>query len=267
MPLTASQQQEIEELLSQKIEQKLDGYGRETASMPFLSRLIQDDEKVAAYSFIHSLSTTLGMSIYEEVSVIIASPNAEHASRNIKLGGGLSEAQKSIIAQIVRDLRNKSRDPDIEKETQEVLAADAANAQYQKAGNIADFHMKKGGEEYYFEIKTVKPNIDVFQSSKTKLLEWVAIKRKPVKVFLAFPYNPYHPAPYERFTDTNMMDASNDFLVGEQYWDFIGGPNTFAPLLDIFNKVGEKYKDRLNQKFKQIAQERGLESGTDKIGG
>ncbi len=45
--------------------------------MPFLARLIQDAEKIAAYSFIHSMATTLGMSIYEDVSKIIAKETSE----------------------------------------------------------------------------------------------------------------------------------------------------------------------------------------------
>lgn len=60
-------------------------------------------------------------------------------------------------------------------------------------------------------------NIDVFEKSKTKLLEWVARRRMPVNVCLTFPYNPYHPQPYLRFTEVGMMDAPNDFLVGNQY--------------------------------------------------
>ncbi|WP_423906347.1 TdeIII family type II restriction endonuclease [Candidatus Spongiihabitans sp.] len=61
MALSNSQKQKIEELLSKKIEHKLKKYGRETTTMPFLARLIQDNEKIAAYSFIHSMATTLGM--------------------------------------------------------------------------------------------------------------------------------------------------------------------------------------------------------------
>ena len=72
MALTNTQKEQIKDLLRKKIENKLKKYGRETSSMPFLSRLIQDDEKIAAYSFIHSIATTLGMSIYEDVSVIIS---------------------------------------------------------------------------------------------------------------------------------------------------------------------------------------------------
>ena len=118
------------------------------------------------------------------------------------------------------------------------------------------FYMKRDGKEYYFEIKTVKPNIDVFEKSKTKLLEWVARKRSYINVFLAFPYNPYHPAPYERFTESGMMDPPNDFLIGEKYWDFLGGKNTFVELLGLFNKTGEAFKDQLNKKFKEIAQQK-----------
>ena len=64
MTLSNKQRQDIKILLSKKMDNKLKTYGRETISMPFLARLIQDNEKIAAYSFIHSIATSLGMSIY-----------------------------------------------------------------------------------------------------------------------------------------------------------------------------------------------------------
>jgi hypothetical protein len=254
MPVSKAQKDQIEQLLSKKIENKLKKYGRETTSMPFLARLIQDSEKIAAYSFIHSLATTLGMSIYEEVSVILASENAEECFRNYGVGGAISRAQKAVISSIVSDLRNGARVSNIEDEIKEVLTASSKDAEFHKSGNIADFYMKRDGQEYYFEIKTVKPNIDVFEKSKYKLLEWVARRRSNIKVFLAFPYNPYHPQPYSRFTEVGMMNAPHDFLVGEEYWNFLGGINTFSELLETFDTVGKKYKERLDRKFKEIAE-------------
>ena len=256
MALSINQKQKIERLLSNKIEAKLKSYGRETTSMPFLARLIQDNEKIAAYSFIHSMATTLGMSIYEDVSVIIASETSDECFRNYGVGGIISKSQKSVIASIVNKLRNKETDANIEEETIEVLNACSTDGMYQKSGNIADFYMRRDDVEYFFEIKTVKPNIDVFEKSKTKLLEWVARRRNPVKVFLAFPYNPYHPEPYSRFTESGMMDHPNDFLVGDEYWDFIGGKGTFPDLLETFDKVGKKFKEQLDEKFKEIAKSR-----------
>ncbi len=256
MALSDNQKQKIKDLLFHKLEAKLKSYGRETTSMPFLARLIQDNEKIAAYSFIHSMATTLGMSIYEEVSVIIASETAEESFRNYGVGGAISKNQKSVIGNIIAKLRNSEREADISKERDEVLNASSENGEFQKSGNIADFYMKRNGEEYYFEIKTVKPNIDVFEKSKTKLLEWIARRRKPVNVYLAFPYNPYHPEPYSRFTESGMMDISNDFLVGDEYWDFIGGEGTFPELLKTFDEVGKHFKEHLNRKFKEIAKEK-----------
>lgn len=255
MSLSKSQKQKIQELLANKINSKLKSYGRETTSMPFLARLIQDNEKIAAYSFIHSMATSLGMSIYEDISVIIASEKADEAFRNYGVGGVISKQQKTQISNIVMELRNKNRTADIKVEAQQVLEASAENGEFQKSGNIADFYMNRSGIEYYFEIKTVKPNIDVFEKSKTKLLEWVARRRKPVKVYLAFPYNPYHPKPYQRFTEVGMMNPPNDFLVGSEYWDFIGGKNTFTELLVVFDEVGKSFKYQINNKFKQIAKE------------
>jgi hypothetical protein len=196
------------------------------------------------------------MSIYEDVSVILAKSSSTECFRNYGVGGVISKSQTLAIKKIITELRNKDRKANIEMETLEVLKASSSGGKFQKSGNIADFYMNRNAVEHFFEIKTVKPNIDVFEKSKTKLLEWIARRRSPIKVFLAFPYNPYHPDPYSRFTETGMMDLPNDFLIGEQYWDFIGGEKTFPQLLDTFDEVGKEFKEKLQMKFKQIAKEK-----------
>ena len=40
----------------------------------------------------------------------------------------------------------------------------------------ADLYLRNGSTEYYFEIKTVTPNIDVFVATKEKLLQWKALR-------------------------------------------------------------------------------------------
>lgn len=257
MPLSNNQKQKIFDLLSEKMQNKLDGYGSETTSMPFLARLVQDNEKIAAYSFIHSMATTLGMSIYEDISALIASETAEETHTNYKnIGHTVSKEQKSVISKIVSEIRNGDRTANIGAEKEEVLRTSSENKELQRSGLIVDFYMKRNGEEHCFEIKTAKPNIDVFEKSKTKLLEWVARRGCPINVYLVFPYNPYHPEPYKRFTEVGMMDHPNDFLIGEEYWDFLGGKNTFPELLKLFDEVGKNYQIQLNEKFKQIAEEK-----------
>ena len=256
MPLSKNQRESIISLLYSKIDNKLKRYARETSSMPFLTLLMQDAEKVASYSFIHSLATSLGMSIYEDVSKIIASESAKECFTKYDIGGVLSSRQKTVIENIIRELRNKERKPNITEETKEILKVSSDDGKVQKEGRIADLYMLRNGIEYYFEIKTVKPNIDIFTKSKAKLLEWVARKRKNIKVFLGFPYNPYYPQPYSRFTTQNLMDPPNDFLVGEEYWDFLGGEHTFKSMLKIFDQVGKDCKSKIHEKIKQVAKDK-----------
>lgn len=256
MALSNQQKKKITALLEKKIEDKLHRYARETSSMPFLTRLIQDSEQVAAYSFIHSISTTLGMSIYEDVSKIIAEETADECFTKYDVGSVISREQKSVIDDIVRALRNGEYRANCAREVKLILSASAKDGKVQKDGRIADFYMKRDNEECYFEIKTPKPNMDVFTKSKSKLLEWVARRRYPIRAFLAFPYNPYHPKPYERFTEQGVLERGKEFLIGKEYWDFLGGENTFEQLLKLFDLVGKEFKEKIQQKIKQVAKEK-----------
>lgn len=239
------------------MEEKIKNYSRETTSMPFMTRLVQDNELVASFSFMISLATTLGQSIYEKVAEIIASETAEVSASHVKLGGSISPARTKIIGEIMNSLRNGEKDPDKKKESRQILAESNANATFQKEGNIADFYMKRDGQEFYFEIKTVKPNIDVFTASKKKMLEWVAIKNKEIKSIIALPYNPYAPEPYERFTEQNLLDKKEEFMVGDEFWDFLGGKGTYDQLLGLFEIIGKEYKTKLRAMLKEASKKIG----------
>jgi len=73
---------------------------------------------------------------------------------------------------------------------------------------------------------------------------------------LAFPYNPYYPHPYERFTEQGLLEKGKEFLIGDEYWDFLGGPKTFVELLEVFDSVGKKFKEKIKKKIEQVANEK-----------
>jgi len=57
------------------------------------------------------------------------------------------------------------------------------------------------GTIYLFDIKTAKPNAGGFKEFKRTLLEWVAVTlaanpNAKVESYIAIPYNPYDPKPY-----------------------------------------------------------------------
>lgn len=258
MPISHSKKEEIRNLLCEALDKKLEGYSRETTFMPFLVKLMQDADRVATYSFVHSLTTTLGMSIYEKMSQIIVRDSVVESKVKHKIDGTISDNQRNVINKIIEELISKEapRSPDAAAEMREVMEASTDGASPQKTGVEVDFYyLGTDGIKRYFEIKTPKPNIGVFIDSKRKMLEWVARKReKDMRVFLAFPYNPYHPKPYSRFTQQNLFQPGGDLLVGSEYWDLLsGGVETLENIFAIFDEVGKEYKEKINEKIKSIS--------------
>jgi hypothetical protein len=254
MTLNDNQITEIKVLLRQKIDEKLKNYARETSSMPFLAKLMQDSEKVAAYSFIHSLATTLGMSIYEKISEIVASPIYDEVETGYDVVGEISNEENNIISQILQEIKNGARTTNKEHEIKEILQCKSKNGR--KIKIRVDLFLRKGTDEYYIEVKTAKPNIDVFAKSKEKLLQWVALRKKKVNTLLAIPYNPYHPEPYNRFTMQGYLDEEKDLYVADKFWELLGGKGTYKEILDIFDEVGKEFKEKIQRKIKEVAEEK-----------
>jgi len=254
MALNKEQIEKIKELLRTKLNDKLSKYARETTSMPFLVKLMQDSEKVAAYSFIHSLATTLGMSVYEKISEIVASARYDEVKTGYDVEGEITNEENSVISQILQEIKNGTRTADKEKEIKEILECN--NNGGRKIKVRADLFLKKDNDEYYIEIKTAKPNIDVFVKSKQKLLEWVALRKKKVNTILAIPYNPYHPEPYSRFTMQGYLDEEKELYVAEKFWELLGGKGTYGEVLEIFDEVGKEFKEKIQNKIKEVAEEK-----------
>jgi len=251
MSLTHQQKEEIKQLLRQKLDDKLKRYERESSSMPFLVKIMQEPSQVAAYSFIHSISTTLGQSIYEEMAKIIASSNFDTVKTGYDVTGTLSDGANLLISQIMHDYKNKTRTANKLNEVKEIVALKSFGGKNHTVR--ADLFLKKGDNEYYIEIKTAKPNIDVFNKSKEKLLTWVALRKKPVTTIIAIPYNPLYPKPYTRFTIQGVLDLERELYVAERFWDFLGGYNTYIEILEIFDEIGLEYKERIQEKISMVA--------------
>jgi type II restriction enzyme len=67
MTLTKEQIEKIENTIKESLKNKFLSYNPETSNMPFHYRLLGRD-RMALFSFIHSLNTTFGTSIFEPVA-------------------------------------------------------------------------------------------------------------------------------------------------------------------------------------------------------
>src|SRR3989344_4836584 len=84
MALSLKTKNEISQLLIEAVKNKLKEYKPETAYAPFHHRLLGKD-RYAMFSFIQSMNTTFGMSIWEQVAVILAKRANYKADRQYKL--------------------------------------------------------------------------------------------------------------------------------------------------------------------------------------
>ncbi len=257
MGLTKKQQEEIKQYLIEKIRKKLENYRPETKAMPFHYRLLGKD-RMALFSFIHSVNTMLGQSIFEHIGKLIAKAKQKEAIDQYKGLEGFISKEAVLTDQIMRDLRAARRTPNKEKETEEILVVASKGDLGRKLKKRVDLFVKtQDGTEYYFELKSAKPNINEFTGIKRQLLEWIALRGSEekgvrIKTIVAIPYNPYEPEPYERWTLQGLFDLKEEVLVGEEFWNFLGGKNTYHDLLSVFEKAGLELYDEIDAKMKSL---------------
>lgn len=258
MPILEEQKIEIKNYLINKIREKLESYNPETNSMPFHYRLLGKD-RMALFSFVHSINTMLGQSIFEHVGKIIAEKNNLEVKDQYKdFSGFISSEAVLKIDEIMREIKTATRKPNKENETKEILeVANKGNLGKEIKKRIDLFIKTKNNEECFIEIKTAKPNIDVFKAVKRQMLEWIAMRGSKnsiakIKTIVAIPYNPYEPEPYERWTLQGLFDLEKEVLVGKEFWDFLGGENAYEDLLDVFEEAGIILYEEIDEKMSNL---------------
>ncbi|MBN1212783.1 MAG: TdeIII family type II restriction endonuclease [candidate division Zixibacteria bacterium] len=251
------QKENIVKVIKICIRNKFQNYKPESNNMPFHYRLLGRD-RMALFSFIHSLNTTFGTSIFEPVAEMLASLKFQFARKQYEVGNSISEQAQSEIQRIINDLtegKNPNKIDEIER-IRRVCSKGTINKL--KTVKVDLFIQSPDGTAHLFDLKTAKPNISNFKDFKRTLLEWVAIflAKKPnakVNSYIAIPYNPYDPKPYERWTLKGMLDLDNELKVAEEFWDFLGGEGTYSELLSCFERAGIELRpeiDKYFQKFK-----------------
>ncbi len=256
MSLTEAQIKEIENVIKESLRKKFENYKPETKNMPFHYRLLGRD-RMALFSFIHSLNTTFGTSIFEPVAETLAGLNFIEAKKQYALGTKISEKAQIEIQRIINEL-STGKDPDKPSEIERIRRVATIGKMNKLRTVKVDLFLKdREGNIYLFDIKTVKPNISNFKDFKRTLLEWIAIylAEDPyanVHSYIAIPYNPYEPKPYERWTLKGMIDLKNELKVAEEFWDFLGGKGAYNELLDCFERVGIELRPEIDKFFEKF---------------
>jgi glycerol-3-phosphate cytidylyltransferase-like family protein len=256
MTLNKSKLNKIEDVIRESLRNKFLSYTPETHNMPFHYRLLGKD-RMALFSFIQSLNTTFGTSIFEPVAETLASLRFPFAKKQFVVGDTISEQAQIEIQHIMNEL-STGKNPNKTEEIERIRkVATSGKVNKLKTVKIDLFVMDDDGTVHLFDLKTVKPNTGQFKDFKRTLLEWIAIylSKHPnanIHSYIAIPYNPYEPQPYERWTLKGMLDLDKELKVAEEFWDFLGGKGAYSGLLDCFERVGIDLRPEIDKYFSKF---------------
>jgi Type II restriction endonuclease, TdeIII len=254
MSLSQNQIDNVESVLKNSLRHKFLHYKPEPASMPFHTRLLGSD-RMALFSFIQSLNTNFGTSIFEPVAKAIGNINFKEASSQQIAGTQISSEAFLAIEHIMNGLTTATASPDKIHETE--VIREVCRSGEMKSVKLTKVDVKLvdfNDRIYLFDIKTAKPNAGNFKEFKRTLLQWIAATfadnpSVDVETIIAIPYNPYHPNKYSRWTMRGMLDLDNELKVAEEFWDFLGGEGTYQQLLDAFERVGIELRAEIDDYF------------------
>ena len=120
---------------------------------------------------------------------------------------------------------------------------------------ICDLYVEDDDLEvkYAFEIKAPMPNSDQTKVSKEKIFKLHAMESKPVtNAYYCLPYNPYGKKEnYAWSFPKRWFDMVNDpcVLIGDEFWDFIGGDGTYQNFINIVSELGKKYHEQIYKEY------------------
>jgi hypothetical protein len=199
-------------------------------------------EAVRIFAFERSFSTALGTT-FEGCAKLIALDNHKEAERSKELAGKVTAKCLSEIERI-RSTIDSGRSINFPAAIAAIIAANAGTPTVQ-IRTITDLYLKtKAGREYYFEIKSPKPNKGQAIEVTDRLLRTQALRAQgppEINTYFAMAYNPYGSrANYKHSFAVNHLDMKNQILLEDEFWDIVGGRGTFAELLSIYHEVGQE---------------------------
>ena len=245
--MNTTTKQEIKDLVINQIEKKLEKYEAETDYRLFYEAILEKETIIKA-SLLQSLYTSFGMSIYEQIAIILSRSAGYHAERQYELLGSIDQETILLIEEFCsKPIGTCSKEYEIEQIRKIIRPGIAA----EDPDRTVDVYLRKGDEEIFIDITSVKPNKKEARTLRRKLLRWVALRLSQdssayVYTYIGIPYNPYFPDVYSRsFVRSNMHE--DEVLVQNDLWELFSGYDVFDELISVFDEVGEITKRRISR--------------------
>ncbi len=225
------------------------------AKKPLYAALVPDEVFKGSH-FERRFVTPFGRA-WEALAIVVAEKALGIGAENHSIEGTVKSERLRRISQVLNRLEHPERGrerfrPHWTEELKFVLAGGGKNIPVKV---ICDVYAedRTNNKKYAFELKAPLPNSDQTKVSKEKILKLYCMEPKQVDgAYYALPYNPYGKKEnYSWSFPARWFDMQRDevVLIGNEFWDKIGGPGTYQSFIDAINEIGPEYKERIYREF------------------
>jgi hypothetical protein len=223
------------------------------ASKPLYAALVPDEIFKGSH-FERRFVTPFG-NVWEKLAVIAGQVAFEKSIQGYEIHGQIPEKRFARIREVLEKLEHpekgsKRAKPNWSEELKYILEG---KGELLPATVVCDLYLEKGDKKYAFELKSPLPNSDITKVSKEKMFKLYSMIEQPIiGAFFALPYNPYGKRedyswgfPFRWFD----MKTDDVVMIGNEFWDFIGGEGTYQLFIKEINLLGTEYKERIYKEF------------------
>jgi hypothetical protein len=209
--------------------------------------------------------------VWEKLAVVVAKNGLGVGEAGKAITGKINAQRLHRIQEVLNSLEHSEKGkerikPNWEKELNYIIEGNSS--ELIPVTVICDVYAEniKTDKKYAFEIKAPLPNSDQTKVSKEKILKLFSMDPRLVdEAYFALPYNPYGKrSNYSWSFPSRWFDMKEDrvVLIGDEFWEKIGGLGTYRAFIDAVNEIGPEYKQRIYREFLGIEPSPGkLEEG------
>jgi hypothetical protein len=195
--------------------------------------------------------------IWERLAVVAANNGLGFGKTGYRIDGFVREERLHRIQETLNKLEHHNKGdrrikPDWNTELKYILEG---KGELIPTSVICDVYAedKINNKKYAFELKAPLPNSDQTKVSKEKILKLYCME--PLQVdgaYYALPYNPYGTREKYAWTFPARwfnMQKDEVVLIGNDFWDKIGGIGMYNTFVSAVNEIGPEYKERIYREY------------------
>ena len=226
------------------------------AKKPLYAALVPDEIFKGSH-FERRFVTPFG-SAWERLAIVAAEKGLGHGEKGRAITGKINAERLRRIQEVLNNLEHSENGkkrvrPDWDNELKYILGGQSA--EIFPVTVICDVYAEDtiNNKKYSFELKAPLPNSDQTKVSKEKILKLYSMEPCQIDgAYYALPYNPFGDRQnYSWSFPARWFDMKNDavVLIGDEFWEKIGGLGTYQTFIEAINEIGEEYKNRIYREF------------------